>query len=52
MTVLQLVLLVLGLFFLALAVLGVPEPSRVRWGWLGLFCWLFAEALPHLAALR
>lgn len=52
MTVLQLVLLVLGLIFLALATIGISDHPRVRWGWLGLFCWLLAEALPHLAALR
>jgi hypothetical protein len=51
MTVLQLVLLVLGLIFLALAAFSVNHP-RFSFLAAGLFCWLLAETLPHLAALH
>lgn len=34
----NLVLVVLGLVFLALATLGVSQPPRFQFGWAGIFC--------------
>lgn len=43
----QLVVSVLALVLLALAACKIPEPPRVSFGWLGLFCWLLVELFGH-----
>jgi hypothetical protein len=41
----SLFVMVLGMVFLMLAGLKVPEHPRVSFGWLGLFFWLLATTI-------
>jgi hypothetical protein len=45
MITVNLFLMVLALVLLLLAAVRVPEPARVSFGWLGLFCWLLATVI-------
>jgi hypothetical protein len=45
MITINLFLMVLALVLLLCAAVRVPEPSRVSFGWLGMFCWLLSLIL-------